>query len=212
MRGYPADSSGPGYRHGAAHALQPAQTTRPANLRFCWLLRRPSGHNWCRVPTTSPTTLWSLRAGKPAKMRAFCPGAETATNHCGKSPLQWLRKAIRTGVRGGLQNRSAAVKPLVCPIRTVFRHASTITSFPCCPNSGPHWHGFPCKFEVEFTRIPGAADELVAACSLNGFGRPVGHWRGAGGPRQSKTGEPVYGEDKKPQTAEFTHFRSYRQL
>jgi hypothetical protein len=76
----------------------------------------------CAVCPVKCTTAKSRECG------TFYSGADTATNHCGKSPLQWLRKAIRTGVRDGLQNRSAAVKPLVCSIRTVFRHASTITA------------------------------------------------------------------------------------
>ena len=37
-------------------------------------------------------------------------------------PLQYGRKAIWTGVRDGLQNRSAALALLVCSIRTAFRH------------------------------------------------------------------------------------------
>jgi len=34
-------------------------------------------------------------------------------------------EGIRTGVRGGLQNRTASLASLVCPIRTAFRHLPT---------------------------------------------------------------------------------------
>src|SRR5690349_7733123 len=77
------------------------RTTIHGSKGRCPTIRRPGNVSLVYLPPTSPV-----------------------------HPLQCLRKAIWTGVRDGLQDRSAALAPLVCSIRTVFRHVLPLPPLP----------------------------------------------------------------------------------